>query len=141
MRLKIAEHDILQICFFQFSFTNSMHPSQMWSLNLFIDQRLPLSEASKLQIAFFFLSANERFLILFSQVTYRRIKSGLTELEKQISGPASQLVSVLFGEASPKSQAPFLPQQLTQANGSLAFYNRKLCIFYSRRNDGENFEG
>ncbi|XP_071535256.1 DNA-binding protein SMUBP-2-like [Panulirus ornatus] len=63
---------------------------------------------------------------LSNDVTYRRIKSGLVELDKQINGPASHLISVLFGETLPKSSAPFLPQQLTQADGSLVLYNQKL---------------
>ncbi|XP_042224087.1 DNA-binding protein SMUBP-2-like isoform X2 [Homarus americanus] len=63
---------------------------------------------------------------LANDVTYRRIKSGLVELEKQISGPSSHLVSVLFGETTPRSTAPSLPPQLTRTDGKLTLYNQKL---------------
>ncbi|XP_053648045.1 DNA-binding protein SMUBP-2 isoform X2 [Cherax quadricarinatus] len=63
---------------------------------------------------------------LCNDVTYKRIKSGLVDLDKQINGPASHLVSVLFGETLPRSPVPSLPPQLTLPNGKLALFNKNL---------------
>lgn len=67
---------------------------------------------------------------LSGQVTYRRIKSGLNELEKLINGPAAHTVSVLFGESPPRSTAPSLPPQLTGAEGKIQLFNSKLLFKY-----------
>ncbi|KAK4317794.1 hypothetical protein Pmani_011149 [Petrolisthes manimaculis] len=63
---------------------------------------------------------------LTSNVTYRRIKAGLEMLEKGESGPASHLVSLLFGECPPKQSLPSLPPQLIQASGKLQLLNHNL---------------
>lgn len=63
---------------------------------------------------------------LANDVTYRRIKSGLTELDKLINGPAAHTVSVLFGESPPRSAAPSLPPQLTGADGKIQLFNKNL---------------
>lgn len=62
---------------------------------------------------------------ILPQVTYRRIKLGLTALDKNASGPASHLVSVLFRETPARSAASTLPPRLTQPDGHLILFNRK----------------
>nr|XP_045602750.1 DNA-binding protein SMUBP-2-like [Procambarus clarkii] len=63
---------------------------------------------------------------LCNDVTYRRIKSGLTKLDKNVNGPASHLISVLFGETLPRPPVSSLPSQLTLPDGKLALFNEKL---------------
>lgn len=63
---------------------------------------------------------------LASEVTYRRVKSGLVELGKEVSSSASHLIQVLFREAPPHSPAPALPPKLISSSGELQLFNGRL---------------
>ncbi|KAK7023360.1 DNA-binding protein SMUBP-2 [Halocaridina rubra] len=63
---------------------------------------------------------------LANDVTYKRIKSSLEELNKETISRSSHLLSVLFRESPPKAIAPSTPPQLLQSNCEIQFFNQKL---------------
>ncbi|XP_063849744.1 DNA-binding protein SMUBP-2-like [Scylla paramamosain] len=63
---------------------------------------------------------------LASEVTYRRIKSGLTQLGQEVNSPASHLLALLFGEDPPYDLSPRLPPKLISPSGDLQLFNDRL---------------
>ncbi|CAL4117470.1 unnamed protein product, partial [Meganyctiphanes norvegica] len=63
---------------------------------------------------------------LANDVTYRRIKRALGDLDSLVRGPAAHVASVLFGETEPRSIIPSLPPKLLDNDGGIVLYNQRL---------------